>query len=244
MIVEPYSIISRIDFINLLEGKIAPVLIDKIMLAYKLSKYAHKGQTRSNGERYFEHPHRVTRLLIEEWGIYDHEILIAALLHDVPEDTFMLNTDDISTMFGDRAGTLVKAVTKRKVISEEHAVILNNTDISNFTNDQIIGFVTRHTRERVSSNANFPNKIYVKWIRAVGGEDAVILKFADRISNLREIKDLDDIKIQRIVDMTKKLYLNLLPYYHSYRVSLEGAISNVELYLTENKRIALLGVHT
>ena len=116
MIVKPYSVIDEETFFELLAGKISPSLIDLIRLAYKLAKYAHAVQTRkSNGERYFEHPRRVARILIEEWNIYDHEMIITALLHDVVEDAWMLATNDIRTIFGDNVANMVDLLTKPAV---------------------------------------------------------------------------------------------------------------------------------
>jgi (p)ppGpp synthase/HD superfamily hydrolase len=234
--VEPYSIMPRQEFIGLLEGKIAPDLIDQIMLAYKLAKYAHKGQERDNGERYFDHPKRVARLLIQEWEIYDHQMIIAALLHDIVEDTFMLDTDDIGVIFGERVSVLVDAVSKRKVRSDWDAHVLNNTDTSDMNDEDFINFVRRHTLSRHETEdgkslANFPNKIYVEWIESIGGGDAIILKFADRISNMREVIDCDEDKIRRNVKTTTELYLDLLEEGHPYREELEEVLEAVERYL-------------
>ncbi len=82
------------------------------MLAYRLAKYAHRGQRRDGGKRYFDHPKRVALILIDELQIYDHEMIIAALLHDLKEDTFMLEWDDIELIWGMRVKEMVDALTK------------------------------------------------------------------------------------------------------------------------------------
>ncbi|WFB34589.1 HD domain-containing protein [Kiritimatiellota bacterium B12222] len=56
--------------------------------AFELAAHWHKGQVRKglNAEPFVSHPLRVARLLIQ-FGVYDQDILDAALLHDILEDT-------------------------------------------------------------------------------------------------------------------------------------------------------------
>lgn len=56
-----------------------------IKKAYELANKAHEGQTRATGEPYIIHPLAVAYILAELR--MDEEGLIAALLHDVVEDT-------------------------------------------------------------------------------------------------------------------------------------------------------------
>ena len=90
----------------------------RIMLAYRLSKYGHKGQMRRGGDRYFEHPKSVALLLIEV-GVREADVIIAALLHDLDEDSHILSHWDIQFIFGIRVLNLVKAMTKDKSRTEE-----------------------------------------------------------------------------------------------------------------------------
>ncbi len=61
--------------------------INRIELTYDLAKYAHRGQRRKSGERYFEHPRRATLTILDELGIIDARALMDALLHDAFEDS-------------------------------------------------------------------------------------------------------------------------------------------------------------
>ena len=54
--------------------------------AYVVAREAHEGQTRSSGEPYITHPVEVTQILGSACAL-DHETLMAALMHDVIEDT-------------------------------------------------------------------------------------------------------------------------------------------------------------
>lgn len=104
--------IGRKQFEDSVKYIFAPSEFQKIMLAYKLSKYGHKGQLRDSGERYFEHPKAVALILVEELNVGNPDIVIAALLHDIKEDSFILDWLDIESIFGRRAVMIVRAVTK------------------------------------------------------------------------------------------------------------------------------------
>lgn len=74
----------------------------------------HEGQFRKNStkEPFINHPIRVALLLIEH-GVTDTDIISAAILHDVVEDT---NTtmEEIELRFGDKIAGIVKEVTDNK----------------------------------------------------------------------------------------------------------------------------------
>lgn len=59
--------------------------IKRLRQAYLVARDAHEGQTRSSGEPYITHPVAVACILVEMK--LDYETLMAALLHDVIEDT-------------------------------------------------------------------------------------------------------------------------------------------------------------
>lgn len=81
----------------------------KIKKAYELAHDAHKNQKRRSGEPYIMHPVAVAQILFK-LGM-DNECIIAALLHDVVEDT-EYNLDYIEEHFGDEVALLVDGVTK------------------------------------------------------------------------------------------------------------------------------------
>jgi GTP diphosphokinase / guanosine-3',5'-bis(diphosphate) 3'-diphosphatase len=77
--------------------------------AYRFSEAAHAGQTRQSGEPYISHPLAVAEILAD-WHL-DGQTLIAALLHDVTEDT-AVTKDEISDTFGKPVADLVDGVSK------------------------------------------------------------------------------------------------------------------------------------
>lgn len=78
--------------------------------AFFLARSAHRGQTRAQGTPYVTHPVRVARILRREYGIRDPEVLAAALLHDVVEDT-AVTLDDLAP-FGPRVAAAAAALTR------------------------------------------------------------------------------------------------------------------------------------
>ncbi len=83
--------------------------IDMIDKAYRFANDAHSAQVRKSGEPYIIHPIAVAEILVEI-GM-DSETIIAALLHDVIEDT-EYTFEDITKEFSGTVAQLVNGVTK------------------------------------------------------------------------------------------------------------------------------------
>ncbi|MDQ2676789.1 MAG: HD domain-containing protein [Actinomycetota bacterium] len=83
--------------------------------AYEFARAAHDGQERKgDGSPYIRHPVELARLLQAE-GHDDQELLAAAFLHDVVEDTDT-TLDEIEEAFGSDVRELVEAMTEDKDI--------------------------------------------------------------------------------------------------------------------------------
>ena len=83
--------------------------LETVELAYDFAKEAHEGQMRASGEPYINHPVEtamtLARLRLPE------NMIVAGLLHDVPEDTpFTLK--DVEKNFGDDVASMVQGITK------------------------------------------------------------------------------------------------------------------------------------
>ena len=83
--------------------------VERVLMACDYADIAHDGVTRKSGEPYILHPIAVSSILSHMR--LDAETLMAALLHDVIEDT-EFNKDDIIERFGQTVGELVDGVTK------------------------------------------------------------------------------------------------------------------------------------
>ena len=83
--------------------------VNAVRRAYYYAEQAHDGQLRSSGEHYVTHPLAVATILAEMH--MDHQSLMAAMLHDVIEDTG-IPKEAIVAQFGDSVAELVDGVTK------------------------------------------------------------------------------------------------------------------------------------
>jgi GTP pyrophosphokinase len=83
--------------------------VDQIEEAYQVARAAHSGQFRQSGEPYITHPLAVAKILAE-WHL-DAQALMAALLHDVVEDTPTTKAE-IAKKFGKQVADLVDGVSK------------------------------------------------------------------------------------------------------------------------------------
>ncbi|MBD1558516.1 bifunctional GTP diphosphokinase/guanosine-3',5'-bis pyrophosphate 3'-pyrophosphohydrolase [Vibrio sp. S9_S30] len=83
--------------------------LEALSRSYVVARNAHEGQTRSTGEPYIIHPVAVARILAEMH--LDNETLMAALLHDVIEDT-ETTKEDLEEQFGATVAELVDGVSK------------------------------------------------------------------------------------------------------------------------------------
>ncbi|KDE64923.1 guanosine-3',5'-bis(diphosphate) 3'-pyrophosphohydrolase, partial [Fusobacterium necrophorum BFTR-1] len=99
------------SFVECVRQNHLEVDIDKIKLAYYFAEESHRGQYRKSGEAYIMHPIEVAKILVELKS--DTDTIIAAILHDIVEDTF-ITLADIEYNFGKNVAHLVDGVTKLK----------------------------------------------------------------------------------------------------------------------------------
>lgn len=83
--------------------------LEQLQQAMEFAEQAHAGQYRISGEPYIIHPFAVTEILLDYQA--DITTLIAALLHDVVEDTHY-TTEDITQRFGTKIAMIVEGLTK------------------------------------------------------------------------------------------------------------------------------------
>lgn len=88
---------------------LSKVQVDLLKHAYIVARDAHDGQMRSSGDPYITHPVAVA-LNLAKMNL-DHETLMAALLHDVIEDT-PVTKDELAELFGHTVAELVEGVSK------------------------------------------------------------------------------------------------------------------------------------
>jgi RelA/SpoT family (p)ppGpp synthetase len=111
---EPRYLIS--DLCAYLESYLSPEQVAEVYRAYLFGAEAHEGQRRKSGEPYIYHPVAVARILADMR--MDANCLIAAILHDVIEDTPVAK-EQVAAAFGEEVAGLVDGVSKLSQIDFE-----------------------------------------------------------------------------------------------------------------------------
>lgn len=107
------------DLIKSLRKGTTEESVKMIRRAFEFAREAHQGVRRKSGEPYILHPLAVAKIAVKEIGL-GTKSAVAALLHDVVEDTDY-TVEDIANLFGPKIASLVDGLTK---ISE---VMVSNT---------------------------------------------------------------------------------------------------------------------
>ena len=190
--------------------------------ALSLSKKAHLTQTRKSGEPYIIHPILVATItaLISN----DETMVIAALLHDVVEDTDY-TIENISKIFGYDIAFLVEGLTKIEEIRDEEL-------IPSSSNKKLITSALTFRKMLVSS---------IKDIRIL------VVKLCDRLHNMTTLEALSRDKQLRIAEETMVVYapiahrlgisqlknrLEDLSFYYIY----PDAYNNIDDYIERNSQ--------
>jgi GTP diphosphokinase / guanosine-3',5'-bis(diphosphate) 3'-diphosphatase len=97
------------QLLDKLEGYLAPPQVERVREAYEFGAERHQGQKRVSGEPYITHPVAVADILADLK--LDADTLVAAILHDVIEDTPTAKAE-IASMFGQVVAELVDGVSK------------------------------------------------------------------------------------------------------------------------------------
>ena len=137
----------------------------KLFKAIEFAKEAHKGQKRKGTrEPYYFHCLRVCYIL-QNIGIEDEELLCAAILHDIIEDTACKH-DCVKREFGKRVADLVQDVTnqenKKPVLNTKEGTLIKLADmldnLKNNTNKRYIGKKKELILEILAKYAQTKNK--------------------------------------------------------------------------------------
>ncbi|OOF43362.1 bifunctional GTP diphosphokinase/guanosine-3',5'-bis(diphosphate) 3'-diphosphatase [Rodentibacter rarus] len=97
------------DLNQIIQGYLPADKIELVKRAFVIARDAHEGQFRSSGEPYITHPVAVASILAQMH--LDHEAVMAALLHDVIEDTPYTEAQ-LSAEFGSSVAEIVDGVSK------------------------------------------------------------------------------------------------------------------------------------
>jgi (p)ppGpp synthase/HD superfamily hydrolase len=111
--------------------------LNRVMSAYELAESVHEPQRRNDGSPYFYHATRVCKILCKELSITDADVLCAAILHDVLEDSEVITHRVLEYNFGEYVayivGTLTKDLERQELFPEEvereHLELLKNASV-------------------------------------------------------------------------------------------------------------------
>ena len=103
-----------LDFKKKISKYLNPYQVKKIEKSFNLACDAHKGQVRKSGEAYIHHPLSAASILAD--FKLDHESIMAAILHDVIEDT-EIGKENLKKNFGVKVAELVDGVSKLDKLS-------------------------------------------------------------------------------------------------------------------------------
>ena len=155
--------------------------ITMIKKAYLTAAQAHKDQVRKSGEPYIIHPLNVAIILADLE--LDKETIMAGILHDVVEDTFMTE-EDLKKEFGEDVALLVDGVTKLEKIPL-------STD------------VTDQSDEKLEMQAENLRKMFLAMAKDIR---VIMIKLADRLHNMRTLQFKNPDSQKRIAKETLEIY--------------------------------------
>ncbi|GAC1429910.1 MAG: GTP diphosphokinase [Ktedonobacteraceae bacterium] len=174
---------------------LAPQDLEGIQRAYDLANEAHGGAIRRSGEPYIQHPLAVA-LLVACMRI-DAEGIIAALLHDVVEDTHH-SLEELSALFSPALANIVDGVTKFDAIAEKQS----KEHTAYASADSPAPSLIDKRRQRTET---------VRKMLLAMAEDprVVVLKLADRLHNMRTLSVMNPSQQERTARETSEIFAPL-----------------------------------
>ncbi len=148
--------------------------ITMIQKAYEVAKEAHKDQKRKSGEPYIIHPLCVGIILADLE--LDKETIVAGLLHDAVEDTWM-TYEEVEKEFGSEVALLVDGVTKLGQLN--------------------------YSKDKVELQAENLRKMFLAMAKDIR---VILIKLADRLHNMRTLQYMRPEKQQEKARETMDIY--------------------------------------
>jgi RelA/SpoT family (p)ppGpp synthetase len=177
--------------------------LDIVNRALELAIKAHKGQKRKSGEPYIVHPILVAAITASISG--DEMMVVAALLHDVVEDT-EYTPQDIEDMFGKDIVHMVEGLTKIVEIRDEKG-------LSSISNERLVNSALSFRKMLIAS---------IKDVRVL------VIKLCDRLHNMVTLDALPPAKQKRIAEETLVVYA---PIAHRLGISrLKNQLEDLSFY--------------
>lgn len=107
-----HTFLSKYELLWRIEGKLRPEQMNACEAAYEMAESVHEFQRRNDGTPYIWHPSRVAKIILDELKIMDPDMICAALLHDVLEDSPTLTPQILEYNFNPYVAYVVETLTK------------------------------------------------------------------------------------------------------------------------------------
>jgi (p)ppGpp synthase/HD superfamily hydrolase len=104
---------TREDLIADVAHELDPAGLTTVLGAWEMAASVHEFQTRADATPYFWHIARVVKILVRELRYLSPDVLAAALLHDVLEDSTLITAEVVKFNFGSYVSYIVEVLTKR-----------------------------------------------------------------------------------------------------------------------------------
>lgn len=203
---------------------LTPHEMETIQRAFYVANQAHMGTLRRSGEPYIQHPLEVA-LLLADMRI-DADSIVAALLHDVVEDTdFTL--DQLRRQFGDAVANIVDGVTKFDTLAGKPIIPadeIGRIDVARtqasgaYAPSQVLSPPVLDTPEQFEQKQRLARDLKrrqrsetVRKMLLAMAEDprVVVLKLADRLHNMRTLSVMNQAQQQNKARETREIYAPL-----------------------------------
>jgi len=185
------------QFLEKLPNNYSALDLEQIKKAYQFAEQAHKDQKLASGLSYITHCASVAAILADL--SVPPEMIIAALLHDVVEDT-SVTLDDISKAFNPEVASLVDGVSK--------LTHLPNLLRGDQQSQGSVGLkeLSSHRKVREEEIAEALRKTFLAMSDDIR---VVVIKLADRLHTMRTLSYLDEQTQQRISQETLDIFAPL-----------------------------------
>ncbi|MBE3558746.1 MAG: bifunctional (p)ppGpp synthetase/guanosine-3',5'-bis(diphosphate) 3'-pyrophosphohydrolase [Ktedonobacteraceae bacterium] len=213
------------DLLREAERYLTPEDLEKIRRGYALARQAHEGVKRRSGEPFIQHPLEVALLLA---GMrIDADGIVAALLHDVVEDTHY-SLDELREQFGPAVASIVDGVTKFEALASASSHQKNQASKQAFSASSPASTSSTVPPPPATAGSQADSSTAVpapaspidkrrqrtetvrKMLLAMAEDPrVVVLKLADRLHNMRTLGAMSPAQQQNTARETREIYAPL-----------------------------------
>src|SRR2546427_6657928 len=173
-----------LKLLEAVRGYLTPADAETVQRAIDFAANAHGDQLRASGEPYITHPIAAALTLAELH--LDAAPIVAALLHDVVEDTYV-SLPEVERQFGSEVARLVDGVTKLARVP----------------------WVPERERMGAARESAWAENLRKMFLAMAEDLRVVLVKLADRLHNMQTLESLPTEKQQRIAQETMEIYAPL-----------------------------------